>query len=119
MSEKKFGAFLDKSYQKSIHEQLNMEPILAKMVREQAERKENLIRESLHPFRAWLVKKTKWKWLLRSYRVVESNRGDKVMYQIYKGNRLLKEALFESGPTITFKRYSPQAIEPTEVHPVE
>jgi hypothetical protein len=97
--------FIDNSYKQKLIDQLNIEPYLAKMVREESERTEKMLQEVIPPFRAWLAKKLKWRWILRTYHIQESQESDKRVYRVFKGKTMLREFAFDKSPTISFRRF--------------
>lgn len=96
-------------YQSEFIKQLNTEPVLSRLVREEKERKEKIIRESLEPWRLWLVDHIKWRrakrWLVREFRVVENANGNKRIMRVYKGGLLLNYEEFPIGPEMRFVRH--------------
>lgn len=111
----KFGSFMDKHYKEKIVAQLNIEPVLAKIIREENERKERLIRESLDPWRLWLLDRVKWRWLRRSltraYRIEERVYDGHRRLRVYKGKKQLRVEIEELGPEIRFVRHTYQGGE--------
>lgn len=93
---------LKKDYHGKFTEQLNQASALVKLMEQERERKEKLIRESLEPWRLWLVDHIKWRrakrWLVRSFVIKEqpgNYQGENVtITQVWKGKRLIKTSNF-------------------------
>lgn len=100
-----FGAYLDHSYKDSLLSQLNLEPVLLKLMVKEREFKERMLRESLHPFTRWLLLRFKWSWLVRHYRYEEHSTGEKLVMKLYRKGKLIRTEELDRRP-ITYRRFS-------------
>lgn len=101
-----FQKYMENAYRDKLLHQLNVEPILIKIMREEAELKEKMIRDTLHPFRRWLVNRTKWRWLVSGYRFEQHFTGEKLIMRLYRGTKLLRHEEIDRRP-ITFRKWQP------------
>lgn len=98
-------------YKKKLIERLAEPSLISKLMREENDRKERLIRESLNPWRIWLMDRLKWRWVrrlvLRPYHIEERIHNERWHMSIYKGKRLLNVSIMPiASSEIRFVRHS-------------
>lgn len=100
-----FGKMLDLSYRSELLKRLEVEPVLVRIMRQEADMKKQMIHDTLHPFHRWLLLRTKWRWLIRGYHWEQHFTGEKLILRLYRGNKLLRQEEIDRRP-ITFRRYT-------------